>query len=284
MCKSKIGNLYSVIYIIIGSFIYSVAVNIFLIPHKLFNGGLTGIALIFEYLFFVPTEVTTIILNIPLFIGGYRFLGKRFVYLSFVAMISMSVFLSLTRNWQIEVKDIMLASIFGGLISGIGVGIIIKNGGSLGGVNIISLLVNKFFSFDIGKTAIIFNFLLLCVAILFLDIEIVMFSMIGIFISNRVVDIIQMGFNRKKIIIIVSDLADEMAREFFQHIQRGITFLNGIGAYTGQTKKVIYMVVCTRELPKVREIAHRIDPNAFISIIDTREVEGKGFKTPNFVS
>jgi uncharacterized membrane-anchored protein YitT (DUF2179 family) len=266
-----------VLYIIVGSFIYSVAVNMLFIPHRLLSGGLTGIAIILEYLFSIPTEITVIILNIPLFIGGYRFLGRRFVYLSMVGIASMSAFLYLTRGWTINVKDTMIATIFGGLISGTGIGIVIKNRGSLGGTDIISLLINKFFSFSVGGIATAFNFVILTAAAAFLNVEAAMFSMVGMFVSNKVVDAILTGFNHKKTVIIVSDAAEEMAEELFRHVRRGITFLKGEGAYTHKDKKLIYMVVRTMELSKLREVVHRVDPGAFMSIIDTREVEGRGF-------
>jgi uncharacterized membrane-anchored protein YitT (DUF2179 family) len=266
-----------VLYIIVGSFIYSVAVNMLFIPHRLLSGGLTGIAIILEYLFSIPTEITVIILNIPLFIGGYRFLGRRFVYLSMVGIASMSAFLYLTRGWTINVKDTMIATILGGLISGTGIGIVIKNRGSLGGTDIISLLINKFFSFSVGGIATAFNFVILTAAAAFLNVEAAMFSMVGMFVSNKVVDAILTGFNHKKTVIIVSDAAEEMAEELFRHVKRGITFLKGEGAYTHKDKKLIYMVVRTMELSKLREVVHRVDPGAFMSIIDTREVEGRGF-------
>ncbi len=266
-----------IIYIISGSFLYSYAVNALFIPHGLFSGGLTGIAIILQYLFSFPAEITVIILNIPLFIGGYVYLGRRFVCLSILGIISMSFFLYLTRGWTMEIRDTMIASIFGGLISGIGAGIVIKNRGSLGGADIISLLINKFFSFNVGGVTAAFNFIILGAAAVLLNLEAAMFSMVGIFVSSRAVDAIQAGFNHKKTVIIVSDLAEEMARELFDNLQRGITFLNGEGAYTGQDKKLIYMVVRTMELSKVREVVKKVDPSAFMSIIDTREVEGKGF-------
>ena len=174
-----------------------------------------------------------------------------------------------------QIQDTMIFD-FGGLISGAGAGIVIKNRGSLGGTDIISLLINKFFSFNVGGITAAFNFVILGVAAVLLN-EAAMFSMVGIYVSSKVVDAIQAGFNHKKTVIIVSDLSDEIAQELFDNLQRGITFLHGEGAYTRQDKKLIYTVVRTMELSKVREVVQKVDPKAFMSIIDTREVEGKGF-------
>ncbi|MFO7296106.1 MAG: YitT family protein [Caldicoprobacter sp.] len=284
MMGSKTGRLFiRVFYIIIGSFIYSLGVNMLLVPHKLLSGGLTGIAIILEYLFSIPKEITVIIFNVPLFIGGYRFLGKRFIYLSLLGIASMSAFLYLTKGWTIDVKDDMIAAIFGGLILGTGAGIVMRNRGSLGGTDIISLLVNKFFSFSVGWVATACNFIILSAAAFLLNVETAMFSMVGIFVSNKAVDAILTGFNHKKTVIIVSDKAEDMAQELFRHVKRGITFLNGQGAYTHKDKKLIYMVVRTMELSKLREVVHRVDPGAFMSIIDTREVQGKGFSVEDII-
>ncbi len=284
MAELKNGRLFMrALCIILGGFIYSIGVNMLFIPHRLLSGGLTGIAIILEYLFSIPKEITVIILNVPLFIGGYRILGKRFIYLSLVGIASMSAFLYLTKGWTIDVKDDMIAAIFGGLILGTGTGIVMRNRGSLGGTDIISLLVNKFFSFSVGWIATACNFVILAAAALLLNVETAMFSMIGIFVSNKAVDAILTGFNHKKTVIIVSDAADEMAQELFRHVKRGITFLNGQGAYTHKDKKLIYMVVRTMELSKLREVVHRIDPGAFMSIIDTREVQGKGFGVEDII-
>lgn len=284
MMGSKTGRLFiRIFYIIIGSFIYSLGVNMLLVPHKLLSGGLTGIAIILEYLFSIPKEITVIIFNVPLFIGGYRFLGKRFIYLSLLGIASMSAFLYLTKGWTIDVKDDMIAAIFGGLILGTGAGIVMRNRGSLGGTDIISLLVNKFFSFSVGWVATACNFIILSAAAFLLNVETAMFSMVGIFVSNKAVDAILTGFNHKKTVIIVSDKAEDMAQELFRHVKRGITFLNGQGAYTHKDKKLIYMVVRTMELSKLREVVHRVDPGAFMSIIDTREVQGKGFSVEDII-
>lgn len=284
MTKTKAGRLFiRILCIMLGSFIYSIGINMLFIPHRMLSGGLTGIAMILEYLFSIPKEITVIILNVPLFIGGYRFLGKRFIYLSLVGIASMSAFLYLTKGWTIDVKDDMLAAIFGGLILGTGTGIVMRNRGSLGGTDIISLLMNKFFSFSVGWVATVCNFIILAAAAVFLNVEIAMFSMVGIFVSNKMVDTILTGFNHKKTVIIVSDMADEMAQELFRHVKRGITFLKGQGAYTRKDKKLIYMVVRTMELSKLREVVHRVDPGAFMSIIDTREVEGKGFSVEDII-
>lgn len=266
-----------IIYILLGSFVYSMAINALYIPHQLLSGGATGIAMMLEYLFRIPVSISLVALNIPLFFGGYRSLGKRFVFLSIIAVISSSVFLALTRTWIIPVENSLIAAIFGGLISGIGSGIIIKNRGSLGGSDIIAIIVNKYFSFSIGGIGMAINAIILVFAAFLFNVEMAMLTMIAIFVAQKAVDAIQEGFNHQKTVIIVSDKSEEIAKELLTSINRGITFLDGSGAYTGKERKLIYMVVRVMELSRTRDIVHRIDPAAFLSIIDTREVQGKGF-------
>ena len=270
-----------VIYIFIGSFIHAYGINALLIPHNLLTGGLTGIAMIMEYFLKLPISITVVLLNIPLFIAGYKMISKRFVYLSIVGILSLSFFLSLTKNWTLSIESPMVAAIYGGLLLGVGSGIIIKNRGSLGGTDIIAVIINKYFSVSIGVVTNLFNFLILAMAIFMFDIELAMYTMIAIFVSSKAIDALQEGFNHKKTIIIISDRSQEIAKELMEKVGRGVTFLEGEGAYTNTRKKLIYIVVRIMELSRVKDIVRAIDENAFLSIIDTKEVEGKGFDFGN---
>ncbi len=264
-------------YILIGSFIHSYAINALLVPHNLLSGGLTGIAMIIEYFTGFPISITVVLLNIPLFIAGYRMISKRFIYFSMLGIFSMSIFLALTKNWVLNVQNPMIASIYGGLLLGIGSGIIIKNRGSLGGTDIIAVIINKYFSIGIGVITTFFNLIVLGGAVFMFDIELAMYTMIAIFISSKAIDTLQEGFNHKKTIIIISNHSEEIAEQLMHRVGRGVTFLDGEGAYTGSKKKLIYIVVRIMELARVKDIVRSVDRDAFMSIIDTKEVEGKGF-------
>ncbi|MFY9296143.1 MAG: YitT family protein [Clostridiales bacterium] len=266
-----------VIYIFIGSFIHAYGINALLIPHNLLTGGLTGIAMIIEYFLKIPISIMVILLNIPLFIAGYKIISKRFVYLSIVGIVSLSFFVALTKNWTLPIKNPMVAAIYGGLFLGVGSGIIIKNRGSLGGTDIVAVILNKHFSVSIGLVTTLFNFIILAMAICMFDIELAMYTMIAIFVSSKAMDTLQEGFNHKKTVIVISDHSKEIARELMEKVGRGVTFLEGEGAYTNTPKRLIYIVVRIIELSKVKDIIRAIDENAFLTIIDTKEVEGKGF-------
>lgn len=275
--KGQIDLIKKIIYIIIGSFIYAVAINALLKSHDLLSGGVTGIAMIINYLFNIPTGLTLIVLNVPLFIVGYRYVSKRFTYFSILGIASASIFLVVTETWVIALESSLVAAIFGGLISGIGSGIVIRSRGSLGGTDIISVIFYKYLSLNIGGTAMAFNAVILTLAAVLFNVEMAMLTLVGIYIANKAVDTIQEGFNHRKTIIIVSDKYEEISAELLEKVKRGITLLDGHGAYTGREKRLIYMVVRTMELARIKDIVRKIDPEAFLSIIDTREVEGKGF-------
>ena len=197
--------------------------------------------------------------------------------MTILGIMSSSLFLFLTGNWALKVENSIVAAIFGGLISGAGTGIIIKNRGSLGGTDILSIIINKYFSFSIGGIGMAINAVILTFAAFLFNVEMAMLTIVAIFVANKTVDAIQEGFNHKKTVIIVSEKHKEIADELLKKVKRGITFIEGEGAYTGKERKLIYMVVRVMELSRTRDIVRRIDPAAFLSIIDTREVEGKGF-------
>jgi len=280
--KSEIRTIiFQVLYIIIGSFLYAVAINALFIPHHLLSGGITGIAMMLEYLLRIPTSISIVALNIPLFLGSFRFIGKEFTFLSVLGVICSSLFLTLTRGLVITVNDTIVAAIFGGLIMGIGSGIVIKNRASLGGTDMISIIINKYLSFNIGGIGMGINAIILTVSAFLFNVEMAMLTIVAIFVGTKTIDAIQEGFNHRKTIIIVSDKYEEIAEELLKKVKRGITFIDGEGAYTREDKKLIYMAITVMELARTREIVRRIDPAAFLSIIDTREVEGRGFNVKN---
>ncbi|HZJ83448.1 MAG TPA: YitT family protein [Clostridia bacterium] len=266
-----------IVYILIGSFIHAYGLNALLVPHSLLSGGVTGIAMFIEHFWKIPISLSVILLNIPLFIVAYKMISKRFIYLSILGIFSMSFFINLTRGWVLPIESPMIGAIFGGIIMGIGAGIIIKNRGSLGGTDVIAVIINKHLSIGIGVVTTLFNVVVLTMAVFMFDIELAMYTMVSLFISSKAIDSLQEGFNHKKTIIIVSDHSEEIAKELLDKVGRGVTFLDGEGAYTRSHKKLIYMVVRIMELARVKDIVRRVDGGAFMSILDTKEVEGKGF-------
>jgi uncharacterized membrane-anchored protein YitT (DUF2179 family) len=264
-------------FIFLGTFISAVTVNALLIPHKLLSGGITGLGIILFYLFSLPISITVFVLNIPLFILGYKYISPRFMYLSIIGMAAFSVFLELTKGIVLPVGNPIIAAVFGGLATGVGAGIVLKNRASMGGADIISVLFNKYFSLDIGWVNMAVNAIVLALGAVVISIELALLTMISMFVASKAIDAIQEGFNHGKMVIIVSNKSEQLAHEIMTKLNRGVTFIKGEGAYIKGEKQLIYCIVKTLELARLKDIVHAIDKGAFMSVSDTKEVMGTGF-------
>jgi uncharacterized membrane-anchored protein YitT (DUF2179 family) len=266
--------------IILGSAISGIAFNLFIIPNKLLSGGISGIALILSYLFNINTGLMIFAFNIPVFILGYKFVDKEFIFLSLIGMASFSLWIEVFSFLRetVLVTDIMLACIYAGVLNGIGLGIVLKNRASQGGIDIIAVIFKKYFSMSIGSTSLIINIIIVVVASFITNLNLAMYTLITMYIASTVLDRIQQGFDIRKSVMIITTKEKEVAEEIFNRLVRGVTYLEGEGAYTGDRKRVIYCIVSTNQLAKLKQIVREIDENAFITVSDTAEVMGQGFK------
>ena len=266
--------------ITLGSAISGVAFNLFIIPNMLLSGGISGIALILNYLFNINTGLMIFIFNIPIFILGYKFVDKEFIFLSLIGMATFSLWIEVFSFLRetVLVSDIMLACIYAGVMNGIGLGIVLKNRASQGGIDIIAVIFKKYFSMSIGSTSLIINTFIVVVASFITNLNLAMYTLITMYIVSTVIDKIQQGFDIRKSVMIITSKEKEVAEEIFNHLVRGVTYLEGEGAYTGDRKRVIYCIVSLNQLAKLKQIVREIDENAFITVSDTAEVMGHGFK------
>lgn len=267
--------------ILIGSLIMGIAINTFFVPTHLLSMGISGIAMISYFLFGTPIGIGGFVLNIPLFIIAYRLLNKSYIITAFYGMIVASLaidFTSFARDWNL-VSDPLLASIYGGALFGFASGIVFRVNGSTGGTDILAAIFRKYYGINMGFFGFLFNGVVMIVAAFIFDIEIAMYTLLSIFVCSQVTDKVVAGFNSKKAIWIVTDHPEEIAQRIFATMTRGVTYLDGVGAYTGKQKKVLYIVVTLTQTPKIREIIQQADPCAFMTIQDVSEVlgAGKGF-------
>jgi len=268
--------------ILIGSLITAVAVNGFLIPYKILSGGVTGIAILIHYFFHLSPGLLIFLLNIPIFLLGARYISKRFTSLSLIGMLSFAFFLPLTKGLVFPVQDLILAAVFGGILSGLGMGIVFRKRGSLGGTDIIAVIFNKYSSMSIGTILLSFNGVILLLSAFYFNLQLALYTMITMYVSARVVDFVQDGLNYRKNVMIISDRAEEIASRILVKLSRGVTFLHGEGAYTHRQKEIIYCIIKTMELPKLKELVTQVDPRAFMAVSDTKEVLGQGFYIEDF--
>lgn len=269
-----------IIFILFGSLISAVGINVFIVPHKLISGGVSGIALILQYLFNFPAGYTIILMNIPLFIWSLREVDKEFTALSILGTIALSVFLVVTKDivHTVLVKDIFLSCIYGGVLIGAGLGIIFSNHASTGGTDIISVIVKRKRNIDVGKISFMINLVVVGIGAALFSIETGLYTIVTIYVTGIIIDKVLKGFGQRKLLLIVSDKEELIIEKIKIELERGATVLYGEGSYTREKKGVIYCVVSLRELPRIKKFINEIDTNAFTSIIDTSEVHGKGFK------
>ncbi|ACN14278.1 conserved hypothetical protein [Desulforapulum autotrophicum HRM2] len=263
-----------------GAFFFALGLKAIAIPHEFITGGISGLGLLLFYTSGILTPgLWYLIINIPLFLVGWIFISRRFFFYSLFGMIISSIFMEMIP-WTIEIKDPFLAVLACGTIFGAGGGIALHSLGSLGGMDIISIMVNQKFGIRIGSFLFFFNLLLFIFSFGFLDTDVVLYSIALSFVVSQVLDQVLTMFNQRKMVLIVSDLNNEIAPVVLSSLKRGATFLNGTGAYTGEEKKILLTVVHSHQVKRLEEIVLTIDHDALMITENTFDVLGRGFSTP----
>lgn len=283
-------------FIIIGSFILAAGFVYFVTPHKIVPGGVYGIAIVVHYLteglfsFWsdgIPIGLFGLILNIPLTIAGIKILGPRFGVKTIIGFVLTSVFMDgityLRPNGNVPlVDDVLLSSVFGGVLIGFGLGLIFKSRATSGGSDIIAMIIAKYTHLQLGKLMIYVDSVIVLLALFaFQDWHIPLYSWVVIYISGRAIDITIEGANYNKALLIVSKKHLDIKHKLLHDLERGGTYLRGEGMFTGEEKQIIYTVVSRREVAILEEYISKIDPNAFITIMDAKEILGEGFQNLN---
>ena len=261
-------------FLTVGPFVAAFALEIFLVPNNI-DGGIVGISIILSYLTKINLGLLIFIINIPFFFLAFNKIGKKFVLQTFYAIGMLSLALNFFTTHEHPVThDLLLSTVFGGIILGAGVGLVLKNEGSLDGTEIMSLVLSKKFGFSVGEWIMLFNIFIYGAAGIVFGWNKAMYAVLTYFIAFRVIDVVLEGLNSAKSIEVISEKATEIGQELLEKLDIGVTYLKGIGAYSGTEKNLIYCVVSRLELAKMKEIIKRIDPNAFISIVDVHEAYG----------
>jgi uncharacterized membrane-anchored protein YitT (DUF2179 family) len=259
-----------------GSLLCAVAINGILIPNNFLAGGISGLSLFIYYLFpFLPVGVIYFLLNIPLFVVGWLFVGRRFFFYSLAGMAILSAAL-LLHIPALPINDPLLKVLTAGIISGIGSGVLLRSLGSGGGLDILGVILLKRFSVRIGTTVMGFNALLLLACLFRFNLEVVLYTLIYFFVTTQLVNVVVTGLNQRKAVMVVSPQWQAIAREIMETMQRGVTIVNGEGGYTGQEQRILYSVITFQELSRFKELVREHDPQAFLVVTETLEVMGKG--------
>lgn len=268
------------VLIIIGSALFAAGFQFFLYPNSIIVGGVSGIAMIINYLTDLPVGVMNIVLNIPLFIIAWRQFGTKFVIGSFVGMMLSSVFVDLFALVSYSpTDDMLLACIIGGAIKGLGMGIIYYAGATTGGTDIIAKFVRlKYPYINFGTLILITDaIIILAFAIIFHKVEGAMYAVIAMFVVSRVIDLVLYGVDNSNVCYIISEKSEQLVNDITDSLHRGVTILEGEGAYSHQNKQVLLCVVKRTQVSDIRKIIKSVDENAFFIITDAKNVFGKGF-------
>ncbi|PIC87719.1 MULTISPECIES: YitT family protein [unclassified Sporosarcina] len=279
--KETVGHLLRrYLFISIGVVITAVALDLFLIPNSVIDGGIIGIALILNFISGVPFGILILILNLPFLFFGYKHIGKNFFFSSSYAIALLAIVEFPLKKLGPFVTDSLLATVFGGLLLGAGVGTIIRNGGALDGTEILGILLTKKIPYSVGEFVMFFNLFIFGWAGFVLGPEKAMYSIITYYIASKAIDIVIQGLDETKAVFIISDEYEELGEAIRLRLGRSITMLHGRGGYSDNEKDVIYVVVTRLEISKLKQITTDIDPSAFLTIMNTQETHGATFKSP----
>jgi len=276
-------KIYQYLSVGVGCLLSAVAINSFLVPHHLLSGGVSGIAIILYYLFKFPIGVQILVMNVPLFYAAYRLLGKEYTLKTLYGTALFSFFVDATgylANFTV-VDDPILSAITGGIVAGIGSGLIFKANGSGGGLDIVSSIIKKYYSMNVGAASFSINCMIMLIAAVLFGIKLAILTLISMFISANITDNVVEGINRKKTVYIVSYKTDEILKSILKEVGRGATILRGEGAFTRQDKQVIFVVVTLTQIGQIKLLVQESDPNAFMIVQDAVEVMGRGFTLPS---
>ncbi len=264
--------------IALGSLVFALSLNLFLVANGLAEGGFTGLALLIHYLTKWPVGSILLTLNIPLFLIGWKFWGKTFFIRTLLGVVGVSVAVDLTAGFNFQTDDLLLSALYGGVLSGAGLGIVLRSGATTGGIDILARLIYEKAGISMGKVFFLFDLLVITLVASILGPEKALYTLVALFISSRVIDRLIEGIDEARAVTIISGLNQAIANSIINNLERGATIIKGYGAYTGKEKNVLYVVVNKQELLPLKKIIREIDPRAFIIISNVYEVLGEGFR------
>ena len=269
------------VYIVLGCIVGGAAYPLFLVPNGIAPGGLTGVATVLNYLFGAPVGVTSLLMNVPLFLMGYKLMGGSFAFRSMIATVLFSLLIDLFR-FPALTDDVLLASVYGAILLGVGLGLILRGGATTGGSDMIAKLVHHRMSFvSVGMILLFVDCTVIALAAFTMSTRAALYSLICIFVSSKVIDLVLAGFGSAKMCFVVSAQSAEIASRIMKELDRGVTLLPAVGGYTGKETKALISVVDQKEVLAVKRIVREADARAFMFITDTHETLGEGFHSLN---
>lgn len=270
----KFKTLKTAFFLSAGAIVYSIGLRFFLIPNHMIDGGITGISIILNYVFGTPLGLLFILFNIPFLILGYKFISNIYAFATMYSILILSIIVELLPKLHPFTDEPILAAVFGGITIGIGIGIIIRYGGSLDGTETVGIIFDKKTGFSVGEIVLFINLFIMAAAGIVFGWEKAMYSLITYFVAFKVIDVTIEGFNESKSVMIVSSDPNGISKVIMNEMGKGVTLLEAVGGFSGEPKKIVYTVITRFEIAKIKSIVNQVDKNAFITISDIREVMG----------
>ncbi|MDQ0088067.1 uncharacterized membrane-anchored protein YitT (DUF2179 family) [Paenibacillus anaericanus] len=276
----------TVLPIFLGTAIYAFGLLYFIIPNKLMEGGLTGVTILLNYAFGISPSISNFVLNVPLFFLGWKILGGRQIIYTGVGISSLTFFLWLFERlietgWIVPFStehDYILVALYAGVTLGAGLGIVFRFGGTTGGSDIIARILGRKYGWSMGQVILMVDVIIIGLSLIYIKKENILYTLVAVYIASKVIDFIQEGAYAAKAFTIISDYAPEIADVITKDMERGVTLIPAIGAYSKQAKHMAYCVVSRQEIRRLTGIAKSIDPRAFIIISEVHDVHGEGFR------
>lgn len=266
------------IYVLVGATIVAITFNVFLLPNRVASGGVSGISTILDAVVGWEPAYVQWAFNIPLFIAGVILLGKQFGVKTLVGTIFFPFVVFLTKDFEAWTHDPLLASLFGGIGVGLGLGIVFRGKASTGGTDLAAQIINKYTGLTLGTCVALIDGVIVLTAAIVFDIEQGLYALIALYITSKTIDLIQVGFGRTKMTLIITEKQNEVREGILNKIERGVTKLTAYGGYTDNERPILMCVVDQTEFTKLKQLVKTIDPTAFIIVTDASEVLGEGFK------
>ncbi|WP_034747936.1 YitT family protein [Halalkalibacter wakoensis] len=266
-------------YILAGAAIVAIAFNLFLLPNKIASGGVSGVSTIVAHVFGVEPAFTQWALNIPLFILGILLLGGlKYGIKTLVGTLFLPLVVYLTRDWTVGFEDPLLGALFGGIGVGMGIGLVFRARASTGGTDLAAQIIQKYTGLSLGAAVFLMDGLIVITSAFTFGIELALYALISLFVTGKVVDMVQVGVGYAKVALIISNHQEEVRQSLLNDVDRGVTKLSAYGGYTDEERDVLMCVVHQTEVTKLKQIVKSVDPKAFVIVTNATEVLGEGFK------
>ena len=267
--------------ILIGGFSLAIGINYFIIPNMLSEGGIIGLTVIVHYLFDWSPGIMNFVFNMALFLAGYNFFDRRTFIYTFISIGATSAFLYATESaGTMLTEDTLLASIFAGLLVGLGIGLIFRAGGTNGGTTVLARIANQLWGWSIGKGILITDLIIVAGSVFIIGLDKAMYTLITVYIGAKAINFIGEGLDERVAVLIMSNDPGVILERITNHMSRGLTVLEARGGYTGANKEVLYIVISRQEIVQLRKIVQEVDEDAYVTFHTVGEMIGEGFKAP----